>query len=1698
MAIKSPFVSIVIVHFNNKKLIKRCLDSLWKTGYPKARLEIIVVDNASTDDSVKFIKHKYKKVKVIENRQNNYCQACNLGILESRGSYVVLLNNDVVVKKGWLSELVKPIEKDRSVGAVSSMLLEKSGLIQNAGLYELPNFYWDERGAGKKPKEFNYVTDLEAVCGASVLYRKSALRDIGLFDEDFLMFGEDVDMSIRFRKKGWRLIFAPSSVAYHKKHGSCNEEFSREAIEKNRLLFIAKHYPDKLAKSLIGNSYFIANKDNLNSGRFFDLTAQVFLKLLKEHGRLISDGIIKDLFEELKNITNYENKKMEMELKSLLDDLIGTKKDRNWCKMQEEKYQKDIELDKKQISSLSSNLHDKENIIQDSKRRIEELSSQLSTLHNDKENIIQDSKRRIEELSSQLSTLHNDKENIIQEKEHKIKQLSEEVLAIKEELGAYKEEISKLTDKLKISLDEGTAKDDIILDKTSQLNNVTSKLDEARKQLLGIYNSEGYRFILSPLWKIMWHMRATLKYAAKKAAVLVWTAMIFFISPILLAHALLFTLEVSLELFFGKLSRYFRKKREIVHFDNLTVSVVIPNWNGLNFLKKCLSSLCEADGFKEDGYEILVVDDASSQSIAMVIKDDFPKVRVIRNRGNQGFGKTCNRGVREAKGELIVLLNNDIMVSRGFLDPLKAHFKDPEVFAVSPKLYYWDMKSFNYGMHMGKFKDGYLNLWNEAETGNSDKVSQTSPTVFAVGGAMCFRKKDFLWMGGFDDIYRPNCWEDIDVSYRAQKRGLKVLYEPNSIMYHKGAATLNYVRHKEIKNELLFMWKNLRDNNMVLSHFNNLPKFLLKGRHSTRLTFLIGYVWALNYIIPALVNRFKEFRYAEVKDKRVLDRSLLYYRNFMRNNFVHSDKKTVLLITPFIPYPLNSGGKIRMYNLYKRLSKNYDIVLLSLAHHEKDSEYAKSNSMKDIFKEIHLIDRQTKVNEFLFPNRYRHSFSSFLIEKLNEIQGRLSIDLAHIESNELLYLTRFVKHIPIVYTEHDISILSPHKSYYKKNTRYVLPGIIDYMKIVHSHNSFYKNLDKIIVLSKEDMRVVRVFSPNSDFSYVPTGVDIEHFEFKDKTGRDKSLIFVGHYPHYPNEEAAVYFCRKIFPLIKKLIPEATVKLVGSGPTENVLRLSSIKGVEVIGDVPDVKPYLHNASLFVCASRVGAGIKGKILEAMATGTPVVSTTRGSCGIDAENGFNILISDKPKDFARYVTELFNNDALYKRIARQARLLVEEKYDWNKVVQKLDNIYADVMEIDRIAIRPEGSVIKPVGADKRLPSSDSIMKDIVKKTDDIIKLSLDYLNKEYSKDINMKPEELHVELTHLCNSKCITCDIWDIHKRTGKSVKDEISLDDIKKLLSGSNALKGIKTVVLSGGEPFLRPDFVDICFAIKDTLPQASLGILTNGINTEVIVSKMKQILKKIKTNAIWIGSSLDGLGDAYDKIRGVDGGFSGFVKTLEFFKKELPEVRFSLTFVLTPFNTDQLVPCWEFADKNGIDFFAQFGVPKESRQSEVFKWSNKDLERIEGHIGQILERIIRKVSSPEDFYNNMSTVRGKINLFTKIYYWSHLVDFQKTKSRFAYDCNAGFKFVMLDPYGNMFFCPLLKEKTIGNIRDNKMDYIWDSNKACEVRDFIDSGKCSCWLVCTVFPIIGKALALHGDKAAIEVLASEQSENLTFRR
>jgi glycosyltransferase involved in cell wall biosynthesis len=168
-------------------------------------------------------------------------------------------------------------------------------------------------------------------------------------------------------------------------------------------------------------------------------------------------------------------------------------------------------------------------------------------------------------------------------------------------------------------------------------------------------------------------------------------------------------------------------------------------------------------------------------------------------------------------------------------------------------------------------------------------------------------------------------------------------------------------------------------------------------------------------------------------------------------------------------------------------------------------------------------------------------------------------------------------------------MLSYGNSYYKNGLYNNLFGFIDYLKLVRYHNKVYQRLNHVVVLSKEDEKNMLAFSPHTKYSLIPTGVDLQHFNFKAKTGVNKTLIFVGHYPHYPNEEAVVYFCNKIFPLIKRVVPEVKIKLVGSCPTERVLALSRISGVEIVGEVADVNPYLQEASVFVTAFKRSAGI-----------------------------------------------------------------------------------------------------------------------------------------------------------------------------------------------------------------------------------------------------------------------------------------------------------------------------------------------------------------------------------------------------------------------------------------------------------------------------------------------------------------------------
>ena len=305
------------------------------------------------------------------------------------------------------------------------------------------------------------------------------------------------------------------------------------------------------------------------------------------------------------------------------------------------------------------------------------------------------------------------------------------------------------------------------------------------------------------------------------------------------------------------------------------VSLVIPNFNGKKLLSQCLPSLLTALAEYPAGGEIVLVDDASSDGSEQWIRDNFSSVRVIALRENQGFGRAVNRGIASSSNRMVVLLNSDITVDAGFLSPLIKHFHDPELFAVQPRMNTWTGDGLDLGVNVGRMENGYIRIWNERESGNQAYLNYSAPNLYAVGGAMAFDKEKWDLLGGFDDIYYPFCWEDIDISYRAAKRGWKVLYEPESLVNHLHYGTISrffapeYKRIIEARNELLFIWKNIHSRRLWRAHLNRIPILLLGSLLNGNMIFYKAFWRAALEILPLLQKRKEEISYSRIDDQEV-------------------------------------------------------------------------------------------------------------------------------------------------------------------------------------------------------------------------------------------------------------------------------------------------------------------------------------------------------------------------------------------------------------------------------------------------------------------------------------------------------------------------------------------------------------------------------------------------------------------------------------------------------------------------------------------------------------------------------------------------------------------------------------------------------------------------------------------------------------
>jgi GT2 family glycosyltransferase len=249
-------VSVIIPNYNGKRFLETCLNALREQTYPASRTEIIMVDDASTDDSVQFVRERYPEVKIVRLSSNSgLAVGCNAGAKAATGELLVMLNNDTEAEPGWLAALVETAKKHPRAGVIASkmLLFDRRTILHNAGDLMGADGIPRNRGVWQEDRgQYDEDTVLFGGCGGGVAYRRAAWQQTGGFDERLFMYLEDVDLAWRLQLLGWEARFAPAARLYHHLSATGGGTLASYYTGRNTINVIAKDMPGPLLRRHFG------------------------------------------------------------------------------------------------------------------------------------------------------------------------------------------------------------------------------------------------------------------------------------------------------------------------------------------------------------------------------------------------------------------------------------------------------------------------------------------------------------------------------------------------------------------------------------------------------------------------------------------------------------------------------------------------------------------------------------------------------------------------------------------------------------------------------------------------------------------------------------------------------------------------------------------------------------------------------------------------------------------------------------------------------------------------------------------------------------------------------------------------------------------------------------------------------------------------------------------------------------------------------------------------------------------------------------------------------------------------------------------------------------------------------------------------------------------------------------------------------
>ena len=385
----------------------------------------------------------------------------------------------------------------------------------------------------------------------------------------------------------------------------------------------------------------------------------------------------------------------------------------------------------------------------------------------------------------------------------------------------------------------------------------------------------------------------------------------------------------------------------------------------------------------------------------------------------------------------------------------------------------------------------------------------------------------------------------------------------------------------------------------------------------------------------------------------------------------------ILYITTRLPWPLIGGDRVHIYHYLKELKERGNrITLVTLV--SKDDDLHGALEHNEFYTQLIPVNFNKKL---AYLNAVKAVFNDkpFIVEYFYDrgMQKVIDKEVASGKYDCIIgYIIRSLPHIKkIIHLCDAISMMYERRFKEKSNIFDKFKIGIEYLKVKNYEKKACLCTDKQIMISEMDKNYLSKYVDVSNCSIIGLATDIEYYKPIDFSKKNK-ICFVGSMQYIPNSEAAMYFAIKVFPLVKKRIPDVQFKIIGANPRKDLLEaVKDIVGVEVTGKVDDVREYMKDCKVSVCPVKIAGGIQNKILEAMSMGIPVVTTPEGAEGIGAdENILKVAISEK--DFAKKVIDIMKDDSLRNDVATKSREFILNNFSWEKVGDEWDKIIQEVI--------------------------------------------------------------------------------------------------------------------------------------------------------------------------------------------------------------------------------------------------------------------------------------------------------------------------------------------------------------------------------------------------------------------------------------